>query len=400
MMIIGITGRSGSGKSALTSYFKSNGYATIDCDKLAAKAVEKGTGCLDELASAFGKDIINDDGNLNRALLSQRAFVDKSKQQLLNSITHPYITRMVLREIKDAQRNGEEVIFIDVPLLIDYPLELYCDKIVVVTSDESLQLARLKDRGMTTDQAKKRLATQTANSRLVAAADYVISNTGSVDELYVKAKNLLLKLSPKIKRRKKSTFGKKRIPFKIKRLLPIFLLILLIPIIGITSALLNTIEHDIYSLEYKSYVNNSASNYGVDSYLIFAVIKTESGFDPSAVSSVGARGLMQITEDTFNWIQLQIDPTKEYTYDDMFDPKVNIDFGTYYISRCLERYNNDISTAVASYHSGWGTVDELLEDPEYSTDGITLSVFPYDQMNHYVDKINTNYKNYLSLYNS
>ncbi len=400
MTIVGITGRSGSGKSALTAYIASKGYATIDCDKLAHKAIEKGSPCLDELASAFGNDIINNDGSLNRALLSQKSFINKEKQQLLNSITHPYITRMVFNEIKNAQINGEKIVFIDVPLLIDYPLEQYCDKIVVVTSDENIQITRLLERGMTSDQAIKRLATQTANKRLIAAGDYIISNTANLDELHIKANNLLKKINHSIKRSKKKGLSKRRIPFKSRRLLPLFLLILLIPIVGLTIGVLNSLEHEIYSLEYERYVETASKNYGVDSYLIFAVIKTESGFNPDAISNVGARGLMQITEETFDWIQLQIDPGGEYNYDDMYEPDVNIEFGSYYISRCLERYDNDISTAVAAYHSGWGTVDGLLENPEYSDDGKTLKVFPYEQMNHYVDKINANYKSYLSIYNS
>ncbi len=398
MTIIGITGRSGSGKSTLTAYYASKGYATIDCDIIAAQALEVGSPCLDKLAEAFGADIINPDKSLNRAKLSQRAFVDKKHQRLLNSITHPYINDMVLKKIKKAQQQGAQLIFIDVPLLVDYPLEHYCDKIVVVKAEEKLQHKRLIRRGMPIEQAKKRLATQHSNARLTAAADYVITNNGSQDEINKKAEQLLKKLIILSDKNKAKPVRRRRIPHGYKKWLPALLLFLLIPIIGLTATILNNIEHDVYRIEYETYVNTAARENNISRYLIFAVILTESGFDPDAVSNVGARGLMQITEDTFDWIQMNIDPEKKYNYDDMFDPQVNIMFGSYYIGRCLERYGYDVSTAAAAYHSGWGTVDGLLADKNYSTDGVTLIEFPFEQMNHYVDKINANYESYIKIY--
>ena len=138
-----------------------------------------------------------------------------------------------------------------------------------------------------------------------------------------------------------------------------------------------------YPLKYTEYVEKEAVANGVDPLLIYAVIRTESGFDPGAESSVGARGLMQITEVTF---------------DDLYDPAVNIRFGVYYISACLERYHGDVSTAAAAYHSGWGTVDGLLESSDYSADGEVLHTFPYQQMGLYVTKINRAYERYQALY--
>ncbi len=399
MTIIGITGRSGSGKTALTAYLASKGYPTIDCDRIAGRVIEKGSPCLVELAKAFGSDVLNSDGSLDRAKLSARAFEDKKHQRLLNSITHPYINKLVIKQINLYAEAGEDLVFIDVPLLVDYPLEHYCDKIVVVKADEKKQLSRLVNRGMTYEQAKKRLATQHSSSRLSSAADYIISNNTTTEELHLKAEQLLKKIATTVKKNKGKPIRRRRIPHGLRRWFPILLLILLVPIIGLTSRMLSSIEQEVYRLDFTSYVDDAAKDYDLDRYLIFAFIHTESGFDPEAVSNVGARGLMQITEDTFDWIQLQIDPGGEHDYDDMFDPEVNIRFGSYYISRCLDRYSDDISTAAAAYHSGWGTVDGLLEDTAYSSNGKTLDVFPFEQMNHYVDKINTNYENYLNIYN-
>ena len=127
-------------------------------------------------------------------------------------------------------------------------------------------------------------------------------------------------------------------------------------------------------------------------------IRTESGFDPGATSSVDARGLMQMTEETFLWLRSKLGLGEEVSFGDLYDPDVSIRFGCYYLHLCLVRYNGDISTAAAAYHSGWGTVDALLQKEEHSEDGLTLSGFPYNQMHHYVEKITACYAKYTELY--
>jgi soluble lytic murein transglycosylase len=107
---------------------------------------------------------------------------------------------------------------------------------------------------------------------------------------------------------------------------------------------------------------------------------------------------MQMTEDTFDWVKSRIAADEPLIYADLYEPEASIRFGTYYMAICLERYAGDVSTAAAAYHSGWGTVDGLLKDSAYTDDGAVLTVFPYNQMNHYVGKINRNYQKYLELY--
>ncbi len=124
----------------------------------------------------------------------------------------------------------------------------------------------------------------------------------------------------------------------------------------------------------------------------------ESGFDPAATSSVDARGLMQMTEETFIWLRSKIAPDEGLTFDDLYDPAVSIRFGCYYLHLCMERYGGDVATAAAAYHSGWGTVDNLLRMEEHSSDGQTLKGFPYNQMHHYVEKITAGYAAYTRLY--
>ena len=114
------------------------------------------------------------------------------------------------------------------------------------------------------------------------------------------------------------------------------------------------IEQWEYPRKYSDLVEYYAGKYSLDEKMLYAVIRTESNFDPNAQSSVDARGLMQITEITFDWIKSNIAPGEELTFDDLYDPETNIRFGSYFFSYCLQRYGNDLATAAAAYHSGWG----------------------------------------------
>ena len=152
--------------------------------------------------------------------------------------------------------------------------------------------------------------------------------------------------------------------------------------------------------KYSASVARWAAQYGVDELLVYSVIRTESGFDANAESSVGARGLMQITEETFDWIKTKIAPDEALSFDALYDPDTNIRFGAYLLSVCLSRYGGDVSTAVAAYHSGIGLVDSLVETAEYSDDGVTLHTFPYRQMSNYVYKIGRSYAAYQRLYSA
>ena len=120
-----------------------------------------------------------------------------------------------------------------------------------------------------------------------------------------------------------------------------------------------------------------AAEYELDPLLVYAFIRTESGFDPAATSQRGGPGgLMQMTEETFIWLRSKIAPDEGLTFDDLYDPDVSIRFGCYYIHLCMERYGGDVATAAAAYHSGWGTVDNLLRMEEHSSDGQTRERLP------------------------
>ena len=157
-------------------------------------------------------------------------------------------------------------------------------------------------------------------------------------------------------------------------------------------------ERMLYPRKYEALVERWADTYDLDPLLVDAFIRTESGFDPQATSTVDARGLMQMTEETFIWLRSKIAPDEGLLFANLYDPETSIRFGCYYLHLCMERYNGDVATAAAAYHSGWGTVDALLQMEEHSADGKTLQGFPYNQMNHYVKKITSCYARYQRIY--
>ena len=157
-------------------------------------------------------------------------------------------------------------------------------------------------------------------------------------------------------------------------------------------------ERLLYPRKYDAAVQQWAQTYDLDPLLVDAFIRTESGFDPEATSSVDARGLMQMTEETFLWLRSKIAEGEGLEFADLYDPDTSIRFGCYYLHLCMERYKGDVATAAAAYHSGWGTVDNLLRMEEHSTDGETLQGFPYNQMHHYVNKITACYDAYQRIY--
>lgn len=161
---------------------------------------------------------------------------------------------------------------------------------------------------------------------------------------------------------------------------------------------LKKLGYSAYPLKYQGLVQQYAAENNINPLVLYSVIRTESGFDPRAVSHVDALGLMQITEDTFDWIKSKIAPQEDLQFKDLYNPEVNIRFGAYYFAQCMERYQNDLPTAAAAYHSGWGTVDELLAQTEYSSDGKVLHTFPYQQMKRYVYKITKAFQKYQQLY--
>ena len=136
-----------------------------------------------------------------------------------------------------------------------------------------------------------------------------------------------------------------------------------------------------------------ADYYGLDRALIFAVVKTESGFDENAKSKAGALGLMQITEKTADYIAQKL-CVPNYN---IMDVETNINFGCYYIKYLITRFNH-LDTALIAYNAGEGNVSTWLTDKRYSDDGKSLKSTPYQESNEYIIKIHKNFEKYKKLY--
>lgn len=152
----------------------------------------------------------------------------------------------------------------------------------------------------------------------------------------------------------------------------------------------------VYPCGFSQIVEDKAQKYNIDTALLYALIETESGFDEKAVSSVGAKGLTQITPDTFEWLQMKKSET--YNEDDLFIPEVSIDYGAYFLSILIEEFDNT-KTALAAYHAGRGIVNEWLKDVRYSSDGKTLDNIPYKDTDSYTKQVLKVRERYCELYN-
>ncbi len=145
-------------------------------------------------------------------------------------------------------------------------------------------------------------------------------------------------------------------------------------------------KRTVYPLKYEDMVTRYAQDHGVAQPLVYAVIYTESRFQPDAKSRVGARGLMQLTEITFDWVKGKLGDPDEVTFDAMYDPETNIRYGTYLLGYLTRRFE-DRQNVLCAYHAGINRVSGWLKDETYSSDGVHLDTIPYSDTAHYVYKV-------------
>ena len=150
----------------------------------------------------------------------------------------------------------------------------------------------------------------------------------------------------------------------------------------------------VYPRKYIETVEHYSSVYGVPSGVIYAVIKTESNFNPHAVSSAGAVGVMQIMPSTFEWLMGLMGESHEVAA--LYDPEINIRYGTYLLRYLYDRYGQ-YETAFAAYNAGMGNVSEWLASEEYSKDGKLVNI-PFPETNKYVRLVTKRALQYEKIY--
>lgn len=185
--VIGLTGGLASGKSTVAAIFRKLGAVVISADALAREVMEPGMEAYREVVAAFGPEVLQPDGRIDRARLASRIYADPAARRRLNEITHPRIRALLRREVARLQRwlPADAIIVLDIPLLLDtaprdaFPLE----GVIVVAVDEATQLARLRHReGIGEEEARRRLAAQRPLREKAAEADWVIDNSGTPEQ--------------------------------------------------------------------------------------------------------------------------------------------------------------------------------------------------------------------------
>lgn len=195
MKIIGITGRSGCGKSSATKFLAQQGYPCIDADLIAREVLLPGSPCLAELQAHFGEDILDETGALRRRLLADRAFATSEGTRTLTEITQPEILRRIEDSLAQAKESGAAMAFVDGAVIVGTPFEARCDELVLITAPYERSVERICARdGIAPEMARRRLDAQTPLETLRAAATTEIVNDGTTQELQTRIKAYLQSL--------------------------------------------------------------------------------------------------------------------------------------------------------------------------------------------------------------
>ena len=184
MKIIGLTGNIASGKSLVASMLENYGAKVIDVDDIAKKIVEPGEPTWDKIVENFGKDILNPDNTLNRKALGDVIFNDEEKRKKLNDITHPVIIQTARDKVEQYKRDNAQVVIIEAALIVEKGgLKDLIEKLIVVSSDKESQIDRLRSRNeLSMEEALSRINSQMPTTEKIKHADYIIDNSGTVDD--------------------------------------------------------------------------------------------------------------------------------------------------------------------------------------------------------------------------
>ena len=183
MLVIGVTGGLGTGKSSVARMFGDLGAAVIDADAVAHEVMEPKRLAWRAIVRAFGRDILNQDETINRARLAERVFRDAQARRELEAIVHPHVIRQIKQQVSRLRRHRRiKAVVLDVPLLLETESESLVDRIVVVTAPPDIQRTRLAGRGMSEAQIDERLAAQWEMGRKIARADHVVDNADGLEQ--------------------------------------------------------------------------------------------------------------------------------------------------------------------------------------------------------------------------
>ncbi|NWF94320.1 MAG: dephospho-CoA kinase [Syntrophaceae bacterium] len=196
MLVVGLTGGVASGKTAVSRIWREEGAYLIDADQIARELVQPDMPAWHELQRAFGQEILQEDGSVDRRRLAKKVFSDPGQRDLLNRILHPRIKAEVARRVEEiSRRDPDAIVVVDAALLIETGDYKEMDRLVLVTSTEEQQIQRLRSRdGITVEEAEKVLSAQMSLEEKLKVADFIIRNEGSLEETNVRAREVFKEL--------------------------------------------------------------------------------------------------------------------------------------------------------------------------------------------------------------
>ena len=179
--IAGLTGMSGAGKTTACDVFARNGFDIVNCDEVARTVVERGKPALSAVSCHFGKDILLDDGSLDRGKLGGIVFSDAEKLKILNGIIYPFITFEIICRIMHCTAEGRRLVLLDAPTLFESGADALCDSVICVTAEKEDCVRRIMARdGITRGQAERRLGSQHDASFYIDRSQYSAVNCGTL----------------------------------------------------------------------------------------------------------------------------------------------------------------------------------------------------------------------------
>lgn len=182
--LVGLTGGIASGKSAVASVLRRLSVVVVDADQLAREVVMQGSPGLAAVVEAFGDEVLTAEGELDRPALGAIIFADPEARKRLNAITHPRVAELSVKRLGDAQTTDTPYVVYEVPLLVETGMHTGMDANVVVSVPPELQVQRVMSRdGLGEEAARARLASQYPLEKKVAIADFVVDNSGSLEDL-------------------------------------------------------------------------------------------------------------------------------------------------------------------------------------------------------------------------
>lgn len=183
MFVIGVTGGIGCGKSTFSQLLAEYGFPLIDADQISREATAAGGSAIEEIREAFGEEMIDETGGINRKKMADLVFRDKNKIDLLSSIVHESVIAEMLKRVAAEEKAGTKAVILDVPIPVKHGFLDTCDHIIVVWADEEIRIERLKERGMSADEAGRRMRVQMSQEEYERLGHQILYNNGNIEGL-------------------------------------------------------------------------------------------------------------------------------------------------------------------------------------------------------------------------